>query len=138
MHTILKTWIIIGLCFLNMRPVLADEVLYCVDTDVIGFKWDKKGEPSVKFDRGRYTIKVVSDTERLITEMEGDKVGDPDEYECSRPFPDVKKDLIVCKERTGTFPWHFYREKYTRAFLYGLPVGGDSNISIAYGTCTKF
>jgi hypothetical protein len=61
--------IIIGLCFFA-SPVLAEEVLDCTDTAVVGFKWDNKGVASpIGFEPNRYTIKVVSDSKRLITLM---------------------------------------------------------------------
>ena len=49
-------------------PVLAEQVLYCVDTAVTGFKWSERGKASVsKFSAERFTVKVVSDTARIIT-----------------------------------------------------------------------
>ena len=66
---------IILLC-LTASPVLAEEVLYCTDTEVVGFRWDKAGKVSAgKFDTARFTIKVVSSTERTIAQMVGDTAG---------------------------------------------------------------
>ena len=138
MHTILKTWIIIGLCFFfTASPVVAEEVLYCVDTAVTGFEWDKDGNAkSSKFNPERHTVKVVSDTERLIARMQGDTAGTANEYECEQ----YKTDEVVVMCQDPVFPlavWNFYRDGYTRAFLYGGPPasGRDPNIMVAYGTC---
>jgi hypothetical protein len=44
---------------LATAPVLADQVLYCVDTDVAGFIWDKSGAASLrKFTTSRYIVKM--------------------------------------------------------------------------------
>jgi hypothetical protein len=129
-----------ALCFFfTASPVVAEEVLYCVDTDAVGFAWGKDGDAkSSKFISERHTVKVVSDTGRLITRMQGDTAGTTEEYECKLKFP--KDFLVVCQERVlGTDKWNFYHNTYTRAMLYGPPSGGrDPNIWIAYGTCTKF
>ncbi len=69
-----------ALCF-TASSVLADEVLYCTDSDATGFKWDKDGAAHshsgrpTRFTVERYTIKVVSETERIITRMVGDTAG---------------------------------------------------------------
>jgi hypothetical protein len=124
----------VALC-LTASPVLAEEVLYCVDTQVVGFVWDKSGEASViKFRPIRYTIKV-SETERVITRMVSVTAGNPTVYKCKRPFTSSQE--LACDDGSGMQPWVFHRNTYTRSFLYGPP-GGDPNISVAYGTCTKF
>jgi hypothetical protein len=50
---------------------------------------------------------------------------------------------LVCEDDySETMPWFFNENdtSYTRAFLAGPPTDerNDPNISIAYGTCTKF
>jgi hypothetical protein len=141
MHTILKTWIIVGLCFFfTASPVVAEEVLNCVDTAGIGFEWGKNGDAKLsKFKSERHTVKVVSDIKRLIARMQGDTAGTTNEYECEQYKTD--QEVVMCQD--SVFPlevWSFYRDAYTRAFLFGGPPasGRDPNISIAYGTCTKF
>jgi hypothetical protein len=125
------------LCFFTASPVLAEEVLYCVDTAVAGFKWDKSGQASVaEFKPGRFTIKIVSVTERIVTPMEGDIAGRSRPIACSGPSPFGE---TACDDEDYGRPWLFYRNTYTRAFLSGPPAGGDDpNIWIAYGICTKF
>jgi hypothetical protein len=53
-----KIGIIIGLCFTAL-PALADEVLYCTDTAVVGFTWDKGKASAAKFPPHRFTIKII-------------------------------------------------------------------------------
>ena len=101
----------------------------------------------------RFTIKVISETERSITRMVGDTAGKADSYECHRwgyyptppqPWekPPPPDNPVTCVDTfLGAEPWLFYKSNYTRAFLGGprvVPGGGDPNISVAYGTCTKF
>ena len=91
-----------------------------------------------KFNSERHTVKVVSDTERLITRMEGDTAGKPQAYECTQHS---RIKAVTCQETLLPInAWHFYRDAYTRAYLFGGPPvsGRDPNIWIAYGTCTKF
>ena len=125
--------------WLAASPALAQQVLHCVDTQVIGFKWDDpNGKASSRaFQEERATIKIVSDTYRIITRMQGDIAGSQFDYQCSsRAYP---KGRIVCHDMTGAELWIFYRNSYTRAFLGGPPAGGsEPNIVMAYGVCTGF
>jgi len=126
-----------ALCFMA-TSVLADEVLYCTDTAASGFQWGKNRAASPRqgsFNEERFTIKVVTETERIITRMVDDTAESSSKYECSL-YPDGQ---IVCSDVTGERPWVFYKNTYTRTFLAGPPAGGaDPNIMVAYGTCTKF
>jgi hypothetical protein len=130
-----------ALCFFTAsRQCLADEVLYCVDTAVTGFKWNQSGQASSsQFGPERFTIKIVSNTERIVTQMVGDIAGQSLAVKCRRSFMRSSSERISCDDGTGAEPWLFYRNTYTRVFLAGPPAGGsDPNITIAYGTCTKF
>jgi hypothetical protein len=49
-----------------------------------------------------------------------------------------KRQRVLCDWRSGGKPWFFLGDAYTRAYLFGGPVGGDNNIVVAYGICTKF
>jgi hypothetical protein len=116
-----------ALCFVTVSSVLADEVLYCSDTAATGFVWEAGSAKSVIFNPERFTIKVRSDTRRVI----GDNI-----YTCR-----VENELgrTACEAALSGWPWIFHGNTYTRAFLLGPPAGsGDLNIAIAYGTCTKF
>jgi hypothetical protein len=121
-------------------PTLAEEVLYCVDTQAVGFTWDKRGQASVsKFVPERFTIKIVTETERVITRMTGDTPGWSIVFTCKRPYPTQTPEQIACDERRSQMPWVFHRNTYLRAILMGPPGGGsDPNSQVAYGTCTKF
>jgi len=125
--------VILVLCFVA-SPVLAEEVLYCTDTAATGFAWQNgQASPSL-FNPERFTIKVTSDTERVITRMVGDTAGRSLRYRCRHAF-----EQLACDPGDGALPWLFAGNAYTRAFLAGPPVGGgDQNIWIAYGICTKF
>jgi len=137
----------LALC-LTASSVLADEVLYCTDTAVTGFQWGKNGATSPRqglFNEERFTIKVLTETRRIITRMIGGTTGKtlPITYECHglgfEPPPDGP---ITCIDSFlgAAEPWMFYKSNYTRAFLAGprVMLDGDPNIMIAYGTCTKF
>jgi hypothetical protein len=112
----------------------AEEVLYCVDTDQTGFAWRNGQAKHGRFKTDRYTVKVVSETERVITRMEGDTAGGSFRYLCKPETGDV----IVCADRRHMYPWVFKGMAYTYAFLAGGPTGNDPNIFVAYGICTKF
>jgi hypothetical protein len=126
---------VVALCICATSPVLAEEMLYCVDTAASGYVWDNRSEAKpTDFTPQRYTIKIVSDTERLITQIAGGPSPRQVQYECQQ-----LNEVIACQSMLGATPWRFYRNTYTRAFLGGPPAGStDPNIAIAYGTCTKF
>jgi hypothetical protein len=130
--------LLMALCICMASPVQAEEVLYCVDMDATGFLWDKDNHASQRnFKLERHTIKVMSDTERLIQRMEGDTAGKTRRYKCRRTYG--PPESTACDDGLGDNPWVFYQTTYVRAFLAGPPAGGwDSNITVAYGTCTKF
>lgn len=134
-----RSGIIVGLILcLTATRAFAQEVLYCVDTNATGFKWDEHGTAAPQqFPHDRYTIKVLSDTDRIITRMDGSRAGGGYHYACRRPYSD--KDQIICEDSTGLEPWTFHGSSYTYAFLAGPPTGGDSSdLIIGYGTCTHF
>jgi hypothetical protein len=128
-----------ALC-LTASSVLADEVLYCTDTDATGFEWDAKGNVSQRsFVLERFTVTVTSDTERVITPRIGGSAGTALWFGCTHPLPSMLADRIVCDVAGGGEQWMFFHNTYTRTFLAGPPAGGiDPNIWIAYGNCTKF
>jgi hypothetical protein len=133
---------IFGLALLSFTTstVLADDVLYCTDTAVTGFKWPTNGSPtSGSFREERFTIKVVSDEARVIASMVGTTVGRAIGFECKRFLPGVIPERVTCWDLTGGEFWVFFRNTYSRTFVSGPPTGGtDPNIFVGYGTCTKF
>jgi hypothetical protein len=119
-------------------PAAAEEVLYCTDTDANGFYWDE--QLNVKrgpFQLERFTVKVISETKRVIR-WQGDNFDS--EYSCSTHVIFLHCVGIVAGSADVVRPIIFGKSGYTRAFLFGPLLGGpaDSNIWIAYGTCTKF
>ena len=139
---ILRTAILGAMVLGTASVAMADEVLYCVETDVTGFAWDNQRHVTRRgFNPpARYTIKITSPTERTITPMTGDIAGISDRYECKPVFSD--KDQITCRDVVGDLaPWVFYRNTtFARAYLAEPPAGGgtDPNLYVSYGTCTKF
>jgi hypothetical protein len=129
----------LALCF-AAPSVLADEVLYCTDTASTGFKWGKnQAAPPTRglFNEDRFTIKVISETERIITSNDNPR---PTTYECRGLglLPKPEGPISCVDKDFGVQPWMFYKNNYTRAFLFGPGVDGDPNIEVAYGTCSKF
>jgi hypothetical protein len=139
-------------------PVFAEEVLYCVDTAVVGFQWDQKGQASItKFVPSRYTVKIIRPPGDLLVQrlsrpptpgmafaffiekriVTGEGLRSPIEMECKST---IGAD-VICGDDLGMLPWAFGSDnRYTHAFFPGPPTDGrnDPNIWIAYGTCTKF
>lgn len=126
--------------FFTASSVLADEVLYCSDTDATGFAWDKEGNatPPRSFTPDRIKVTVKSDDTRLITPRTGESASESLMlFSCRRSL--VITDRITCVETFGGEMWVFFKNTYTRAFLAGPPAGGrNPHIWMAYGTCTKF
>jgi hypothetical protein len=123
------------LCLAASQALADEKVLYCTDTTALGIKWDDTGNASpARFLSNRYSIKIISSSERVITELAGGSADVPERFECKRSHHQV----ISCSDESGLEAWAFSDNKYTRAFLYGTPVGGDPNIVVAYGVCTAF
>jgi hypothetical protein len=113
--------------------------LYCTDTAVTGFKWEKAEEGrSANFKPARFTMRIETESERQIFQTsEGDFAGLHQTYTCKK----VSESKVSCDDGRGTAPWVFIGEShYVRAFLAGGPPStyADPNIAVAYGTCTKF
>jgi len=83
--------VIFALSICAPSPVLAEEVLDCVDTKATGFYWEKNGTTSpTDFKPERFTVKVTSDLQRSISDSTGFVIT----YMCQRPgYP--PKDRIV-------------------------------------------
>jgi DNA invertase Pin-like site-specific DNA recombinase len=113
---------------------LADEpaVLSCTDAAATGFKWQKNSkEPdAVRFEPDRFTVRIISDEERVITRTTRDTPGEPLKFLCQRPF----RPLVSCTKTFGTEQWVFEGNGYSRSYPSSL----EKNIAVAYGTCTKF
>ncbi len=129
--------------FLLALPAQSQEnepqVLYCVDEGVTGFEWDDKGDPqSANFKPRRFTVRVISETERWISQQ-----GEKHEYVFT-----CDKDpggRAHCRQDSDNLmdPIIFGLKGYARAYLAGPPILKDDprtnpGIIVAYGTCTKF
>jgi len=128
--------IFFGLALSISSPALAEEVLYCTDTDATGFRFEKnmnaKARP-LQFIPSRFTVKIISETERIIND--GD--GPPNRYMCFK-----RVDILSCVETDGVAfaPFNFGPKGYTRAKLLSKPLNElfTPDMYVAYGTCTKF
>ena len=127
--------LVVALCICAASPVLAEEMLYCTDTAASGYVWDNRGEAKpMELPPQRYTIKMVSGTERLITQIAGGPSPKQVQYECQQ-----LNEVIACQSVLSAASRRLYRNTYPRASLGGPPGGSaEANIAIAYGTCTKF
>jgi hypothetical protein len=115
----------------------AEEVFYCIEKSSHGFVWgNQKGNAvSMSMTAGRHLVRVVSETERLITRTTNDKDQKSTRYTCKKN----NETTIACDEGGGIKPWIFYDRQFVRAILAKPPLKGESrDILIAYGTCTKF
>jgi hypothetical protein len=117
----------------------AEQVLYCADSNVIGFAWDDQGHAKEStFVQHRFKVTIGSNNERLITQTsEGVDQGHPRQFQCNEGI-----DAIVCRTVTGETPWLFAmsNEYYARAYLAGGPpnIKLDQKIFFGYGTCTRY
>jgi hypothetical protein len=130
---------------LATAPVLADQVLYCVDTDVAGFIWDKSGAASLrKFTTSRYIVKMEPATEyglkqsRVITDTTWGVLGHSLQYKSRANLlgpsdvagiPDISLSPLVCDEPTGTE--YFFRATHTHtpSFKEGRSVVAETQTS---------
>jgi hypothetical protein len=88
------------LLILSASQVLAEEALYCVDTAAVGFVWDRKGEAKpTEFSPERHNVKVVSDSERLITRIQGGPAAaKADQFNCTQD---------ECRDVSGRHSSHY-------------------------------
>jgi hypothetical protein len=81
--TRVSIWLATVLWAASASPAMAQQVLYCVDTQAVGFIWDKPDQARpAAFKEERYTVKVLSETDRIITRMVGDTAGQQEMYTC--------------------------------------------------------
>lgn len=117
-------------------PVQAQDVLQCVDTAVTGFKWEQgaAGPPRVTaFQAQRFTVQLASMERRTI---QWPTLSQPWDYEC---VPSVPGRALVCASTAlpGLNPIIFNGDRFERVGNYGAHVGGDPDLYVAYGTCTR-
>ena len=121
-----------------------EKVLYCIETDSVGFTWQVKGTEWTEgqitnFRENRYVVRVLSEERRTVTRNTGYTAGTTVTLTCKKTFPTLAPDMLSCDQGRGATPWLFTKNKFSHAFLMGPPVGSlDPNIWISYGTCTGF
>lgn len=131
-------FVIIVAVFLGGVPLaLAEEVLYCTDTDANGFRFGENTNVKAQlqhFIPQRFTVKIISETERLVRTPDWPE---PIKYKCFK-----RVDAFSCVESDGVAfaPINFGPNGYTRAKLLSKPIFDDAvpDMYVAYGTCTKF
>ncbi len=113
-------------------PAWAEETLYCVDTAVNGFFWEKGKAERTGFESQRITVRVKSDTERWI-KIPGDKA--VSKYVCKK-----FGEAISCHDAidASLSPFIFKGDRFERVQNFAEQIGGDYSLYVAYGTCTKF
>lgn len=116
-------------------PVRAEQLLSCADIDGSGFTWDKESKSlkRVGFIPMSFTVKVVSKTERLI---DLPTWGRSNLYICQ----ELPRGIIGCtwKDAPAVYPFLFNGDRYERVGNASQHVGGDPDLSVAYGRCLKF
>jgi hypothetical protein len=105
--------------------------LYCTDTAATGFAWKGQEAQQANFKPDRYTVKIVSETQRIITRMAGDTAGRAENFQCERLVYGAAQKIACTRYDT---PWVFTGLTYVRALLSR----DDGNIVVAYGACAKF
>ncbi len=106
-------------------------VYQCTDDEVAGIIWEKKSSRSTSFDIKRHSMKILLSGTRIIS-SEG---GAPFAYTCTEAWKGLENSLIRCSSSVRT--WLFRGDRYTFAFLYGQNLGGEPNLYISHGSCTK-
>jgi hypothetical protein len=116
-------------------PALAEEVLYCTETAASGFTWDDKGNGiPTSFDEARFTVKVISATERVI-KWTGISAFN---YTCRASG--LSDSYLSCIRSNGEadYPIIFRGNSFIRSVIYGPAAPKGDTIHVAYGTCTNF
>ena len=123
--------VLLALCFLA-SPVLAEEVLHCIDTENTGFHWEGGHASKTNFELSRFFVKIgpaegairlLSENDRLITQAsEGVLQHKSAEYRCEKISG---MGSIVCNDKAANgMPWLFGSNgHYVRAYLLGGPAG---------------
>jgi hypothetical protein len=130
-----KRYVMAALIAALALPAQAQDVLQCVDTAVTGFKWEgAAGPPRVTaFQAQRFTVQLASMERRTI---QWPTLSQPWDYEC---MPSVPGRALVCASTAlpGLNPIIFNGDRFERVGNYSAHVGGDPDLYVAYGTCTR-
>jgi hypothetical protein len=114
-------------------PAWAEETLFCVDTDANGFEWKDGKNKRTGYTPQRFTVRVVSKTERWIKFSPMPKAI---RYNCRHRVAGT----FYCNlsSNTAILPIIFEGNRFERVKNGGEHVGGYGDLYVAYGTCTKF
>lgn len=116
-------------------PAWAQDVLQCEDTDLTGFKWEQGASAPprrTEFQPQRFTVQVVSMERRVV---KWQTLDEPWDYECVRG----PGRALVCATTAlpGLNPIVFDGDRFERVSNYATHVGGDPDLYVAYGSCTR-
>jgi hypothetical protein len=116
-------------------PAHAQDVLQCDDAGLTGFKWDQGGGAPPRqtaFQPQRFTVQVVSMERRVI---KWQMLTEPWDYECVLS----PGKALVCASTAlpGLYPVIFNGDRFERVSNYAAHVGGDPDLYVAYGACTR-
>lgn len=115
-------------------PSWAEEVIHCTDSDAVGFRWHKGEDQPRKagYALARFTVKAVSKTKRIIDWPSEERSL---EYKCHP----IAGPALVCSLQNLPALWTiiFKGNRYERVNNFSSLVGGDPDLFVAYGTCSK-
>ena len=123
--------LIFAMSFVLAAQARAEEVLYCTEKDANGFSWKPGQSDRTAFKPERFIVKILTEKTRMVKLPRS--ASEP--YDC---YKSVQGHLICSARFFPTEPIMFKGDRFTRASLYSRHLGGDLNLFVAYGTCTKF
>ncbi len=122
--------------------VFSSDVLYCSETESVGFSKSGNGEWSLgRFEQTRFSMKFSDDTFSYLrinhrNRNEGYICRDED------PYPPVRSLNCIQEGNTGpyTFLYSVDTKRFTwfRGTLYSYPLDLPDSTSISIGTCENF
>ena len=114
-------------------PSAAREVLVCKDIDRVGFSWKNDGSVArAVWPPSSFRVIILSETKRQI-KLANDPVRY--NYNCVKG----RNNKILCVEDLvpSHYPVIFQGQNFERVINNSKHIGGDPQLAVAYGTCTK-
>ena len=115
-----------------VNPAFASEILKCTTTDSVGFFWEK--DATVKrgaWPTSTFKVIVISQTKRQVRLPNSPFTSN---YVCRKR----RENKIACVDEISpsSYPIVFQGLKFERVFNNSAHVGGDPQLSVAYGVCS--
>ena len=124
----MKKLLILFVLFFSFPLIAKEEILYCTDTDHVGFHPEDKYSKVTEFIKARHTIKI--DFQNKSLELESYPY-----WNCDIPSPG---EQMHCTLDGYSFFIDIETHKFTYAKGFGYVASNNDSVSIAYGTCEKF